>query len=90
MYRPNMPNLAFKSEIPAEEQDKRKKLGYNTKVKGLIKSFRNAAVMIGMLADATKYRYEDLCEIYMEGLEDGETADEAWEHLRDIALEYDF
>ena len=90
MYRPNTQNLAFEVEIPAEEQMKRAQLGYRTKVKDFIKSFRDAAVMIGMLADATNYRYDDLCSIYMDSLEDGSTADEAWEDLRDISLEYDW
>lgn len=90
MYRPNTQNLAFETSIPSEEQMKRQRLGYRTKVKGFIKSFKDAAIMIGMLADATNYRYDDLCEIYMGSIEDGSTADEAWEELRDVSLEYDW
>ena len=90
MYRPNTPSLAFEVNVSDGEQMKRQRLGYRTKVKGLIKSFRDAAIMIGMLADATNYRYDDLCEIYMGSIEDGNTADEAWEELRDISLEYDW
>lgn len=90
MYRPEAKNLAFTSEIPAEEQMKREKLGYGQKVKNFIRSFKDAAIMIEELAMATKYRYDDLSEIYMGMIEDGDTADEAWESLRDTSLEYDW
>ena len=90
MYRPNVKNLAFESEIPAEEQAKRQRLGYGQKVKNFIRSFKDAAIMINELAMATKYRYNDLSEIYMGMIEDGSSADEAWEELRDISLEYDW
>lgn len=90
MYRPNTQNLAFEVNVPEEEQMKRQRLGYRTKVKGFIKSFKDAAIMIGMLADATNYRSDDLYEIYMGIIEDGNTADEAWEELRDVSLEYDW
>ena len=90
MYRPDTENLAFTIEITAEEQEKRRRLGYGQKVRNFIRSFRDAAIMIEDLAKATKYRYDDLCEIYMESLNDGYTADEAWENLRDVSLEYDW
>ena len=86
----SMPNLAFAAEIPLEERMKRAYFSYGQKVSGFFTSFKDAAIMIHELAMATKYRYDDLAEIYMEMIEDGDSADKAWEYLRDISLDYDW
>lgn len=86
-----MKSIAFDVEIPVEEQAKRKRLGYGTKVaKSFFRSMKDIAIMIDELSAATRYSQIYLQERFEDALEDTGDCYEAWEEVRDISLEYDW
>lgn len=86
-----MKSLAFEVKIPAEEQDKRDRLGYGKKVaRDFFRSMKDIAIMIDELSAATRYSKIYLQDRFEEALEDTGDCFEAWEEVRDISLEYDW
>ena len=51
---------------------------------------KEIATAIQDVAFATGYSYEFLSSVFMEAIKDGETAEDAFTSLRDVAFEHDF
>ena len=86
-----MKNLAFTVEIPAAEQEKRRRLGYGTKVgRDFFRSMKDVIIMLDELALVTKYNRDFLRGVFQEAVDDTGDWYEAWEEVRDISLEYDW
>ena len=61
--------------------------------KRIIKPFKDAAEAIRelhLIAAATKYRYDDVEEYFRDLVNDGDTIEEAFVHVRNVSLEYDW
>ena len=50
---------------------------------------KEIATAIQDVADATGYSFEVLADIFNEGIADGETAEESYQFMHDIAFEHD-
>lgn len=50
---------------------------------------KEIATAIQDVADATGYPFEVLADIFNEGIADGETAEESYQFMHDIAFEHD-
>lgn len=55
-----------------------------------IHRMKDLAILIEEVAEATGYAYEFLAACVMELLEDGESAEEAFNEVRGIAYEHDY
>ena len=51
---------------------------------------KEVATAIQDVADATGYPFEFLVDVFNEGIADGETAEESFSFMRDVAFEHDF
>lgn len=86
-----MKNLAFTVEIPAAAQEKRRRLGYGTKVaRDFFRGMKDVIIMLDELAEVTKYSREFIYGVFEETAADRGDWYEAWEEVRDISLEYDW
>lgn len=50
---------------------------------------KEIATAIQDVADATGYSFEVLADVFNEGIADGETAEESYQFMHDIAFEHD-